>query len=161
MQYGKEPGPSRTGSLVEFGPRRVVIHLHKAAPAVANDQAGYEFQFRGKIVEVETYLGNTGSAAGPTTVDGKVSFAGAAAATIFSTVPSIAFNAATKRRRDAAGPVILPTGGAGNGVLTPVFGGPEAGVRVQPGDYYRVDVTGLSTGATDLSVYLHLVLEDS
>jgi hypothetical protein len=158
-QYGQEPGPSRAGAAFQggdFGPRRVVIHLHKAAPTVANDVAGYEFQFRGKIVEVETYLGTIGTAAGPTTVDGKLN-----TVSVFSTVPSIAFNAATKRRRDAAGPVILPTGGAGNGVLTPVFGGPEAGVRVQPGDYYRVDVTGLSTGAADLSVYLHLMLEES
>ncbi len=155
-QYGKDAGPSRVGGSAEFGPRRVVINLHKAAPTVANDVAGYEFEFRGKIVEVETYLGTIGTAAGPTTVDGKLN-----TVSIFGTVPSIAFNAATKRRRDAAGPVILPTGGAGNGVLTPVFGGPEAGVRVQPGDYYRVDVTGLSTGAADLSVYLHMVLEES
>src|SRR6266404_1145273 len=157
MQYGKDAGPKRTGAAFQggdFGPRRVVIHLHKAAPAVANDQAGYEFEFRGRIVEVETYLGNAGSAAGPTVVDGKLN-----TVSIFSTVPSIAFNAATKRRRDAAAAVVLPTGGSGNGVLTPVFGGPEAGVRVQPGDYYRVDVLVIPGAASaDLSVYLHLVL---
>jgi hypothetical protein len=144
MNYGNQPGPPRTGGSAEFGPRRVVIHLHKAAPTVANDVAAYEFQCRGKIVEVETYLGTIGTAAGPTTVDGKLN-----TVSVFTAVPSIAFNAAIKRRRD------------GISVLTPVFGGPEAGVRVQPGDYYRVDVTGLSTGAADLSVYLHLVLEDS
>jgi hypothetical protein len=158
MQYGKDAGPSRAGSSVEFGPRRVVIHLHKSgAQGVANDVAGYEFQFRAKIVEVETYLGNIGTTSGATQVDGKLN-----TVSVFSTVPSIAFNAATKRRRDAAGPVILPTGGAGNGVLTPVFGGPEAGVRVAPGDYYRVDVLAIPGAASaDLSVYLHLVLEDS
>ncbi len=158
MQYGKDAGPSRAGGSAEFGPRRVVIHLHKAAAlAVANDVAGYEFEFRGRIVEVETYLGNIGTTAGATTVDGKLN-----TVSIFSTVPSIAFNAATKRRRDAAGPVILPTGGSGSGVLTPAFGGPEAGVRVQPGDYYRVDVLAIPGAASaDLSVYLHLVLEES
>src|SRR5437773_805507 len=103
-QYGKDAGPTRKSAAFQggdFGPRRVVIHLHKAAPTVANDVAGYEFQFRGRIIEVETYLGTQGSAAGPTTVDGKLN-----TVSIFSTVPSIAFNAATKRRRDAASAVI-------------------------------------------------------
>ncbi len=155
MNIGNQPGPPRTGNLSEFGTRRVVIHLHKAAAlAVANDVAGYEFQFKGRVVEVETYLGTTGTAAGPTTVDGKLN-----GVSIFTAVPSIAFNAATKRRRDAAGPVVPSTSGSG-GVLTPVFGEP-GGVRVQPGDYFRVDVTGASTGAADLSVYLHIALEES
>ncbi len=160
MQYGKDAGPSRAGAPMQggdFGPRRVVVHLHRAgAQAVANDVAGYEFQSRARIVEVETYLGNIGATSGATNVDGKLN-----TVSIFTTVPSIAFNAATKRRRDAAGPVFPAASGSG-GVLTPVFGGPEAGVRVQPGDYYRVDVLAIpGVASADLSVYLHLMLEDS
>jgi len=50
--------------------RRIVLPLTKGgALAVANDVAAWEAQFYGRIVEVETYLGNTGSAAGPTVVD--------------------------------------------------------------------------------------------
>jgi hypothetical protein len=156
-QYGQDSGPTRAGDKFEFGTRRVVIHLHKSgAQAVANDVAGYEFEFRGRIVEVETYLGNIGGTSGATTVDGKLN-----TVSVFSTVPSIAFNAATKRRRDAASAVILPTGGSGSGVLTPAFGEPS-GVRVQPGDYYRVDVTAIPGAASsDLSVYLHLALEET
>jgi hypothetical protein len=124
--------------------RRILIHLHKAgAPTVANDVAAYVFQFHGRIVEVETALGSTGGTSGATTVDGKLN-----TVSIFSTVPSIAFNAATKERRD------------GIGVMTPVSGEP-AGVRVHPGDRYRVDVTAIpGAAAADLSVYLHVVLED-
>jgi len=159
MQFGNEGGPRRDGPLnqLEFGSRRVVIHLHKSgAQAVANDVAAYEFQFRGRIVEVETYLGNIGGTSGATQVDGKLN-----TVSIFSTVPSIAFNAATKRRRDAAGVAIGATGGAGNGVLTPAMGEPT-GVRVQPGDYYRADVLAIAgTAPSDLSVFLHVVLEES
>jgi hypothetical protein len=136
--------------------REEVICLHKAgAQAVANDVAAYEFQRRGRIVEVETYLGNIGGTSGATTVDGKLN-----GTSIFSAVPSIAFNATTKRRRDAASQVILPSGGFGSGVLTPVFGEPS-GTRVQPGDYYRVDVTAIPGAASsDLSVFIRVVFED-
>jgi hypothetical protein len=136
--------------------RAHTITLHKAGnTSVANDVAGHEFQRRGRIVEVETYLGNIGAVSGATQVDGKLN-----GTSIFSTVPSIAYNAATKRRRDAASACILPTGGAGSGVMTPVSGEPT-GVRVQPGDYYRVDVLAVAgTVGTDLSVYLHVVFED-
>jgi hypothetical protein len=136
--------------------RREIIHLHKAgAQTVANDVAAYEFQSHGRIVEVETYLGNIGGTSGSTSVDGKLN-----GASIFSTVPSIAFNAATKRRRDSSTTATGASGGSANNVLTPAAGEPF-GVRFHPGDYYRVDVTTIPGAASaDLSVFLHVVLED-
>jgi hypothetical protein len=136
--------------------RREIIHLHKAgAQAVANDVAAYEFQSYGRIVEVETYLGNIGGTSGSTSVDGKLN-----GTSIFSTVPNIAFNATTKRRRDSAAVATGATGGSANNVLTPAAGEPF-GVRFRPGDYYRVDVTTIPGAASqDLSVFLHVVVED-
>ncbi|HEX7285696.1 MAG TPA: hypothetical protein VF532_05905 [Candidatus Angelobacter sp.] len=136
--------------------RRQIIHLHKAGnQAVASDVAAYEFQSHGRIVEVETYLGNIGGTSGSTSVDGKLN-----GTSIFTTVPSIAFNATTKRRRDSATVPAGASGGTGSSVLTPIAGEP-LGVRFHPGDYYRVDVTTIpGTASSDLSVFLHVVLED-
>jgi len=48
-------------------------------------------------------------------------------------------------------------GASGN--LTPTAGEPN-GVDFAPGDYFRVDVTGASTGVADLTVVLHIVIKD-
>lgn len=124
--------------------------------AVANDVGvGWEVEYRCRIVEVETFLASLGGTSGATTIDVKLN-----GVSIFTALPSIAFNAATRRRRDCAGP-LLPAGSVGSsGVLTPVFGEP-GGVRLQPGDYLRLDVTAIpGTASSDLSVNLSLVLED-
>jgi hypothetical protein len=135
--------------------RRRTVHLFvEGNQAVANDVAAYVFEKPARIVGVKTCLRNIGATSGATTVDGKLN-----GVSIFSTVPSIAFNATSKERYDAASS--LPTGVTGSGgVLTPVFGEPT-GVRVHPGDRYRVDVTAIpGTPSVALSVYLELVEED-
>lgn len=122
--------------------RRIVIDLSKSGNlAVANDVAAWEAQFHMRILEAEIYLGNTGGTSGQTTVDVKLN-----GVSIFSAAPSIAQGAATKRVRTAA--------------LTPTFGEPN-GVRIQPGDYIRVDVTAIpGTTSADLTVTLSCIVED-
>lgn len=122
--------------------RRVVIPLHKSgALAVANDVAAWEAQFRGRILEVEVYLGGTGTTSGQTTVDVKKNAVSVLGATV-----GIAFNAATKRSRTAN--------------LTNPYGEPS-GHRFQPGDYFQADVLAIpGVASADLSVYLHVALED-
>ena len=122
--------------------RRVVVDLSKSgALAVANEVAGWEAQFRGRIVEAEVFLGNLGGTSGQTAVDVKLN-----GVSIFTAAPSVAFNAAAKRVRTAA--------------LTPVAGEPS-GVRFGPGDYFRVDVTAIpGVASQDLTVTLSIVLED-
>jgi hypothetical protein len=135
--------------------RRRTIHLFvDGNQAVANDVAAYVFEKPARIVGVKTGLRNIGGTSGATTVDGKLN-----TVSIFSTVPSIAFNAAAKERYDCAS--ALPNGMTGSGgVLTPANGEPT-GVRVHPGDRYRVDVTAIpGTASVGLSVYLELVEED-
>lgn len=136
--------------------RRLVITRHKAgAQAVANDIAEWEAQFYGRIVEVETSLGNIGGTSGSTTVDVKKN-----GVSIFAALPSIAFNAATKRRRDSAS-ALLPVGTVGAaGNLTPTAGEPN-GVDFAPGDLFRVDVTVIPGAASsDLTVDLHCIVKD-
>ena|SRR6185437_4850808 len=122
--------------------RRFLLDLSKSGNlAVANDVAAWEAQFHLRIVEAEVYLGNTGGTSGNTTVDVKLN-----GTSIFSSAPSIAQGAATKRVRSTA--------------LTPTFGEPN-GVRIQPGDYVRVDVTAIpGTTSADLTVTLSCIVED-
>jgi hypothetical protein len=153
-QYGKDPGPKRIGlSLV----RRVIVDLFKAgALAVANDVGiGWEAEFPGRIVEVETFLGALGATSGATTIDVKKN-----GVSIFTVTPSIAFGAATRRRRDCAGPLVPSTTVGSSGTLTPVIHEP-AGVPFAPGDYFRLDVLAIpGTTSTDLSVTLSILEED-
>jgi hypothetical protein len=79
---------------------------------------------------------------------------------IYTTAPSIAFNATTRRRRDAVSAVVNPTGGSANGNLAPPSGEP-GGVPFQAGDYFRLDVTAIpGTTSSDLSVSLSIVCVD-
>jgi hypothetical protein len=136
--------------------RRLVVTRHKAgALAAVNDVAEWEAQFYGRIVEVETSLGSIGGTSGNTTVDVKKN-----GTSIFVAAPSIAFNAAQKRRRDSA-TTLLPVGTVGAaGNLTPTAGEPN-GVDFAPGDLFRVDVTAIpGTASSDLTVDLHCIAKD-
>jgi len=139
---------------LQLARNRTVSMFVIEVPAVANDQAAMVFHKHARIVGVRTRLRGTGGTSGATSVDGKLN-----GVSIFSTVPSIAFNAASKERFDAA--AALPAGMTGSaGALTPVSGEPS-GVRVHPGDRYRVDVTTVpGAAAAGLSVDLELVEED-
>ncbi|HLZ93368.1 MAG TPA: hypothetical protein VKQ28_16810 [Candidatus Acidoferrum sp.] len=134
--------------------RRVVIPMiNWAALAVANDVDEWEAQFYGRILEVETSLGNLGTAAA-TTIDVKKN-----GVSIFPIAPSIAFNAATKRRRDSAS-ALLPVGTVGAaGNLTPTAGEPS-GVDFAPGDLFRLDVTAIGTGSSNLKALLSCIVKD-
>lgn len=138
--------------------RSVVSRVKAGALAVANDVAEWEAQFYGRILEVETSLGSIGGTSGSTTVDVKKN-----GVSIFSAAPSIAFNAAQKRRRDSMGP-LLPVGtvgAAGNLVPGPVGAGEPGGVDFVPGDFFRVDITTIPGAASsDLTVDLHIIARD-
>ena len=111
-----------------------------AALAVANDVAGYEFQKQARILEVEVFLGTTGTGAGNTSVDVKKN-----GATILAAVISIASASGTKRARKAP--------------KNPV--GEPSGVSVAAGDYVRADVTAVpgTTVPPYGTVYLHCCSE--
>lgn len=154
MNIGNQPGPPRLGVQLV---RRVIVDLFKAGVlAVANDVGiGWEAEFPGRIVEVETFLGALGATSGATTIDVKKN-----GVSIFTVAPSIAYNAATRRRRDCAGPLIPSTSVGSSGVLTPCIHEPT-GVYFLPGDYFRLDVLAIpGTASTDLSVTLSILEED-
>ena len=155
MQYGKDPGPPRAGLQL----RRILPFnaLFKSGVlAVANDVGNaWEAQCFGRILETEMSLGALGGTSGATTIDVKKN-----GTSIYTAAPSIAFNAASRRRRDCAGPLIPSTSTGSSGVLTPVFGEP-GGVRFAPGDYFRLDVTAIPGAASsDLAVDFLLLIED-
>ncbi len=151
MNYGDQPGPPRLGLQLV---RRVVVDLFKSGVlAVANDVGiGWEAQFPGRIVEAETFLGSLGATSGATQIDVKKN-----GVSIFTAAPSIAFGAATRRRRDCAGPLIPSSSVGSSGSLTPAQYEPS-GVPFLPGDYFRLDVLAIpGTASSDLSVTLSIL----
>jgi hypothetical protein len=133
-------------SVLRFGGydpiRRVAVQLPKSGNlAIANEVAGWEAQFIGRIIEAELFLGNLGGTSGSTTVDVKKN-----GVSILTAALSIAFNAATKRTRQKN--------------LIGAFGEPS-GVPFTAGDYFRVDVTAIPGAASaDLIVHLYAVAVD-
>lgn len=122
--------------------RRIVLCLPKSGNlAIANEVAGWEAQFNGRIVEAELFLGNIGGTSGATTVDVKKN-----GVSILPSALSIAYNAANKRVRQ--------------GGLVGAIGEPS-GVPFTKGDYLRVDVTAIpGTASADLIAHLHIDVVD-
>lgn len=124
--------------------RQVVVEIPLPGTlAVSIERGGWEAQFRGRVVDCELFLRDTGTGTGNTDLD--VNKGGASVFT--GGVLRIASAATTKRTRKK------PNVG--------VSGHPN-GVPFDPGDYFSADVDAIpgTTASIDGVVHLHIVATD-
>jgi hypothetical protein len=121
----------------------IALPLQYGNLAVAAEVAGWEANFRGRLLEAELFLKGTGTGAGNTDVD--VNKAGV---TILA-APGLRIASAASTKRVRAKPTVG------------VSGHPN-GVPFNVGDYFSVDVDAIpaTTASADGTVYLHIAAVD-